>query len=723
MTLALSLVLLGLQAGSPAEDAASRPVTERSRPAEEFRRIGRALYDGDCASYGAEPARTIQRLLERGVIEREKRASALADLARERLEQGRVAESIALLEEALESADADGDARLQKRLHLDLGTAFLRLAEDQNCVERPGAACCVLPLAEEGLHRRRDPALAASAHFRWLLERRPQDLRARWVLNVLAVLLGEYPASVSEDQRIPLHALGEPSGTPLFRDVAASAGVDASNLAGGVVAEDFDGDGWIDLLTSTCDPLGPLLYYRSAGDGTFEDRSAAAGTASQLGGLNLIAADYDNDGDKDALVLRGGWLLEHGSIRNSLLRNERGATFVDVTRAAGVAEPAAPSQAALFADFDSDGWLDLYVGNESLSEMRGSSHPSQLFLGTASGTFRDATTAAGVRTDRYAKGVTAGDYDADGDMDLYVSNIGANRLYRNDGAGRFTDVAAAAGVEQPDGRSFATWFFDHDNDGRLDLWVGGYGGTIADLAADALGREHSAVLPCLYRNRGDGTFQDIAAEVGLARAMLPMGANFGDVDNDGWLDICLATGDPQLLSLMPNLVFRNVGGVRFEDVTATSGLGHLQKGHGIAFADFDRDGDQDVFQQLGGFVPADRFRNALFENRGGGGHWLALELVGTRANRDAIGARIRVVVDTPAGPRELHRAVGSVSSFGGSPLRQEIGLGDALRVERIEVFWPGARRAQVFEHVSIDARYTVREGAPELEPIELRGSG
>jgi hypothetical protein len=712
--LVLSLVTLALQTGAPAAQA------ERESPAEELVRIGRALYDGDCPHYGAEPARTIERLLKSGGVEPERRINALADLGRERLEQGRVSEAITLLEEALELADASSDEKMQWRAHLDLGNAFLRLAEDQNCVERPGAPCCVLPLPEEGLHRKREPALAASEHFRWLLQENPDGLRARWVLNILAVLLGEYPDAVPEVHRIPLRALGQPAAEPWFRDVATRAGVNALNLAGGVAAEDFDGDGWIDVLTSTCDPLGPLRYYRNARDGTFEERSEAAGTTGQLGGLNLIAADYDGDGDKDAFVLRGGWMLAYGSIRNSLLRNEGGARFVDVTQAAGVAEPAAPTQTALFADFDSDGRLDLYVGNEYGVEYGGTGVPSQLFLGGEEGVFRDVTAAAGVGNERYTKGVAAGDYDDDGDMDLYVSNLTKNRLYRNDGDARFEDVAAAAGVEQPEGRSFATWFFDHDNDGRLDLWVNGYLATVGDLAADALGQGHSAVLPCLYENRGDGTFADVAAEVGLARAMLPMGANFGDVDNDGWLDIYLGTGDPLLLSLMPNLLFRNVGGVRFEDATAPSGLGHLQKGHGVAFADFDRDGDQDMFHQLGGFVPADPFHNVLFENRRGGGHWLALDLVGTRANRDAIGARIRIVLDTPAGPRELHRAVGSVSSFGGSPLRQQIGLGDATRIPRVEIRWPGRAEPQVFEDVALDAHFVVREGTSELERSEPR---
>jgi hypothetical protein len=274
-----------------------------------------------------------------------------------------------------------------------------------------------------------------------------------------------------------------------------------------------------------------------------------------------------------------------------------------------------------------------------------------------------------------------------------------------------------AGKPNTPDRHFACWFFDVDNDGWLDLWVNGFQARLEDLANQALGLPDEALRPMLLHNRRDGTFEDRTAAAGVARAYLTMGSNFGDLDNDGWLDLYLGTGEPALQALTPNTLLWNRGGERFLDVTSAAGMGHLQKGHGVAFADFDHDGDQDVFHQLGGFARIDRFHSALFENPGFGNHWLTLELEGTRTNRAAIGARVKLVLETPAGPREIHRASGAVASFGGSPHRQEIGLGDSSRIARLEIRWPRSA-PQVFESVPMDAAVRVREGSPELERLE-----
>jgi hypothetical protein len=434
------------------------------------------------------------------------------------------------------------------------------------------------------------------------------------------------------------------------------------------------------------------------------------------GGLNAVHADDDNDGDLDILVLRGAWQRAHGRHPRSLLRNNGDRTFTDVTFDVGLGDVHYPTQTAAWDDYDLDGDLDVYVGNERDANVDA---PGQLFRNDG-GTYVDVAGPAGVTNGGFAKGVAWGDHDGDRYPDLYVSNLGGrNRLYRNHGDGTFTDVARDAGVERPIS-SFATWFWDYDNDGRLDLYVGAYGGTnvppdVADVAASYLGLPTRAERGIVYRGLAGGRFE--AHE--LSRVTLPMGANFGDLDNDGWLDLYLGTGYPYYEGLVPNVMLRNRAGQGFADVTTAGGFGHLQKGHGIAFADLDHDGDQDVYASMGGNYPGDGFANALWENPGGGGHWLEVRLVGTRSNRFGVGARIRIVIHEDGVAREIHRVVSTGGSFGGNPLRQAIGLGRAERIDRLEVYWPASDTRQTFGDLPVDRSIEVTEGADAPRPVTL----
>ncbi|MDA0812718.1 MAG: CRTAC1 family protein [Verrucomicrobia bacterium] len=633
------------------------------------------------------------------------------------------------VEIALRIAEASKNPQLQSVTKKVSVMVSLREAETANCILNHNRECCIFPLAAGGVHRITEPMRKAKAELLALLDGAPADQMLQWLLNIACMALNEYPDGVPERFRIPQDYFQPKLSGEIgeFVDVAPRLGIDTLDLAGGVIISDFDGNGFDDIVTSTSDPRGSLKFFLNKGDGTLEDATAGSGLDVQLGGLNCIGADYDNDSDTDVFVLRGAWLEDDGQIRNSLLRNNGKdpsgrTTFTDVTKASGLAEVAYPTQTAVWADFDNDGDLDLYVGNESRLELRGNGdYPGQLFQNNGSGTFIDVARDAGVTNDRFCKGVTAGDFDNDGDLDLYVSNVGLNRLYRNNGGMMFDDVAEELNIQCIAGYHFAPWFFDFNNDGNLDLFVGAYRASLDDFMADSRGLPHKAVPPNLYLNKGDGTFRDIAVSAGLDHPFLPMGANFGDIDNDSFLDIYLATGESRFEVLTPNVLLRNVNGERFENATFAARLGHLQKGHGVAFADLDHDGDQDLFNQLGGFYPGDKFHNALFLNPGNGNRYLAIQCVGTTSNRDGIGARIAVsIVDADGKTRSIHRAVGAVSSFGGSPLRQEIGLGSAKQILNVTVTWPTSATTQAYADVPLDSAIKITEGEAVFQLLKRK---
>jgi hypothetical protein len=392
-----------------------------------------------------------------------------------------------------------------------------------------------------------------------------------------------------------------------------------------------------------------------------------------------------------------------------------------VTAAAGLSKHI-QTQSGAWGDFDNDGFVDLYVVGEQSPGHPDPRNLARLYHNNRNGTFTDVAQAAGVTNGGFARGAAWGDYDGDGWPDLYVSNMnGPNRLYHNNGDGTLADVAANLGVTDPRD-SFSCWFWDYDDGGRLDLFVAVFQGFIHDVIADEMGRPNAGEHPRLFKNVGKAGFRDVTAEVGLGRVFLTMGSNFGDIDNDGYLDIYLGTGRPNYSSLVPNVMLKNAAGQRFQDVSVSSGTAHLQKGHGESFADWDGDGDLDLFAQMGGATLGDRAHNALFENPGHGRHWLAMKLVGTKTNRAAIGAKLRVDVQGRDGrTRSVFRVVSAGSSYGCNSFTQHFGLGEATGAEIVEITWPVTRTRQIFRGIPADRTVEITEGADSYRTLGRQG--
>jgi tetratricopeptide (TPR) repeat protein len=582
-----------------------------------------------------------------------------------------------------------------------LGVTYLHLAQMENAGDPDSRDVSIFPPSHPAEHYRKQENLRiAIKYFLEILALDADDVQTRWLLNLAYSMAGEYPSGVPAQYLIAENLFSSKESVGQFKDVAHDAGLDVVGDAGGVLVDDFENNGLLDVITSSEAVCDPLHYFHNNGDGTFTDRTAQAGLADQLGGLNLIQADYNNDGCMDFLVLRGGW--EFG-MRMSLMRNNCDGTFTDVTHAARLDAAVFPTQTAAWADIDNDGNLDLFVGAER--------EPSHLFRNKGDGTFEDISHAAGIDKTAFTKGVVAADYDKDGYVDFYVSNFnGANFLYHNNHDMTFTDVAKQAGVQAPYA-SFATWFFDYDNDGWPDLFVTSYpNSAFEQVIRGYLGSPTSAETSKLYRNMHDGTFQDVTAAAGLDKVFMPMGSGFGDVDNDGYLDIYLGMGQPSFATLMPHVLLRNNAGKNFVDITASSGTGEVNKGHGISFADMERNGHEDIVAEIGGAVPADRQIMRAFRNPGNDNDWINVRLIGVKSNRAAVGAEIKVTVENDGGrAHSIYRTVGDTSSFGVNPIEQHIGLGHGARITSLEVMWPASQTRQQFFKVEKCEFISVKE--------------
>ncbi len=555
-------------------------------------------------------------------------------------------------------------------------------------------------------HLRHGDPEKAVANFKESLRLKPRDPETLWNLWTAYSQLGGYPEALPEEFKIVggnsdsrlLTDSGQPIAERQFTDIAPDLKMDKIDGGRGSAWGDYDNDGDLDIVA--VGTYQPHVLYRNNGDGTFTDVAEQAGVADPRGGWGSLFADYDNDGYPDLYITRGGW---SGAAENTLYRNNGDGTFTDVTHTADVADPQS-SFCAAWADYDNDGYIDLYIANGVI----GDGAANVLYRNNGDGTFTNTAETAKVANTGNSLGTAWGDYDKDGHIDLHVVNYGqSNVLYRNNGDGTFTDVTATAGMSLAVTDAFVTFFLDVDNDADLDLFISNSGSFQAFIAGQITGSAtHDSDRQVLYRNNGDGTFTDVTKESGLYHAYGAMGANFGDINSDGYVDIYLATGAPQMGRLERDALFQNNGDGTFIDATVALGLGNIGKGHGVTFGDADADGDVDIYVPVGGAFIGDQWHNLFYQNTGTGNNYLTLKLVGVKSNRDGIGAKVTLNL----GDGTIYREVSGGGGFGSTnSLPLEIGLGTHTKVDTLEIVWPSGQ-VDTHRNLSVNQELLVTEG-------------
>ena len=653
----------------------------------------------------------------------------MANYAFELVNKGETELAIKTYKELLKNLD-DNVATLDKanvnKLKSLLGISYLRLGEQQNCLANHNHQSCFVPIQKDGLHTVKEGSENAIEIFSEILDDNPNDKNAKYLINIAYMTLGFDLNNIPKKHRIHPNAFKSEEEIPRYEEIAGKLGLDFNKLSGSTVIDDFNNDGNLDVIATSWGYSDNIVFYKNNGDGSFTDVTKEAGLQGFKGGLNMNHTDFDNDGNLDIYITRGAWFADYGKIPSTLLRNKGDGTFEDVTLKAGLTKYN-PRITSAWADLNLDGWLDLVIPNETSSDMIDG---LEIWMNNKNGTFTDVAPLVQLNIRRLFKGITIADMNNDRWPDIFLSNYnGKNILMINAGEKeasklRFFNAGETAKVLEP-AHSFPTFFIDVDNNGWEDIFIGGYDPSTfptEDYVDFFEGKIYTERSNRLYLNNGNNTFTDGTNAFGLQGTFYAMGCNQGDINVDGYPDIYLGTGNPSLYSIIPNKMYLNKSGKKFVDVSFSGGFANIQKGHGVSFADLDNDGDEDIYEVMGGAFEGDVFPNTLFENPNyDQNNWITLKLEGVSANRAAIGARVMIVGEENGVEKRFYQKVHPGSSFGNNSLRLECGLGKCTKIKALSILWPSLDMSvDDFTDVAINTHYAVKQGAKKMNVLDLK---
>jgi len=641
-------------------------------------------------------------------------------------------------EEAVREIKSDIASRGENEERLFwLALGYMRAAEAANCLDMGSPATqapmpghemgiphargispfsCSLPLTQ--FHQKKELSGLAAKTFEKLLDNYDAaNPLYRWLLNFSYMTIDRFPDAVPVKYRIETPFIdsfyGKGHDATLARhpdlsmeDQAEAFGVNTFDAGKGVAVEDFNGDGWLDIVTGGT--FSGTRYYENDHGLRFIDRTVESGLGKVTQAYMITAADYDNDGKMDLLISRPFQ-------RFALMHNEGNGRFTDQTISSGLLKSEPDANTAVYtcvttwADVNNDGKLDLFIAQfaQKMPYVGGllgrNPMSSKLYINLGGGHFADRTDEFGLTdtvNDNVFIGATFADYDRDGFPDLFVSAPSRLRsvLLHNLGGKRF-ERTTLIDAREP---GFTTSFIDINHDGFPDLFQGTMALAIPSTANGILGKNPHRYASKIFLQK-NGVFENRSDYFDGDSPIGTMGASYGDINNDGCYDFYLGTGSPESWMVTPNLLFLGQSSKttctgRMENISSMFGAGTIQKGHAIVFADFNNDGLQDIYSSLGGMWPGDSWPNQLFVNKSTTGNsWLKIRLHGRQSNGFGVGAAIKVTASNPAG-EEIVRTydMDARTGFGSAPFLAHIGLMNANAVQSVQVRWPGSGKVKVY---------------------------